>query len=444
MNDSSDSSKNIKFNLEEIKWSIIRDEVYKVNAELAEKCDNFKHKDYSVFKISYPYGVSIVNNGEFCLPTIEGKIIPINDDRVPEYLKKNLTYAHIPLSIITHNSSEVFIKIQDRVISLNFLVPGDLFGLFELMNLLHRTSTTDVPVWNVSAGVRSTFMIPSISNTNDHNKIKKKLGVDINMPLDLSDHWKTFVDINKYSSNKNCWYNTIIVFSNEWFQDQENEAYINFYKYLVRQCWKQFQLLEDFTEFSSLWSLFSHAINKRNLKPRPYLIDTIKHLILIAKGGGIGFKPALNDIALPKNLIQQVYLDDYGLKDYIPNIMQPTKFTKTEKVYYSLSFPTLLDSSPYFKNPPSIIEDQREIKKLLDILIHTINQIENQTINPLKNIQFELFHSSTDPFGQILPSKNIAEYDSRFLEYHSNDKEQRSFCSSSSFFNGCIAISNIK
>ena len=444
MTNYSEDNDNFKFNLEEVRWSEVRDEVYRCNPELAEKCDYInKQGEYSLFKIHYPYGSSIINKGDFSLPTMNGQIVSIKDDRVPESLRKKLTYSHIPLSLIINNSSEVFVKIQNRIVSLNFLVPGELFGLFELMNLLTQTSSLDMPIWNVSAGARSTFMVPSIYDTIGHTRIKKKLSADINTPSSLLDHWQTFVDINKYSCNTG-WYNTILVFSDEWFMNQNNTAYIEFYKYLVTQCWKQFQLLEDFTEFSLLWSFFTHAINKRNLKPRPYLIDTIKHLILIAKGSGISFKPSTDNTALPMSLIQQIYVQDYNLKDYIPNIMQPAKFTKDSRVYYSLSFPTLLDSSPYSKNPPSIIEDQREIKKLLDILINTIEQIENPSINLLKNIKFELFHSGNDPFGQIIPSKIIPEGDTRFLEYTNNNQEKREFCSSSSFFNGCISISTIQ
>lgn len=257
----------------------------------------------------------------------------------------------------------------------------------------------------------------------------------------MSDHWQTFVDINKYFHNSN-WNNSILVFSNEWFLQPNDLGYSSFYNYLVTQCWKQFQLLEDFTDFSLLWSFFTHAINLRNLKPRSYLIDTVRHLILISKDSAIAFKLSTDDTGLPMNLIQQIYVNDYNLKDYIPNIMQPAKFTKNSKVYYSLSFPTLFNSSPYCRNPPSIIEDQREIKRLLDILINTIHQIENHSANSLKNIKFELFHSGNDPFGQILSSKIISEGDARFLEYNSNGKEARVFCSSSSFFNGCIAICN--
>lgn len=439
------NDKNIKLNLEQVKWSEVREDVHKCNTELADRCDSInKYGDYPLFKIIYPYGAEIISKGEFCFPTTDGKTISIKDERIPEFLKANLAYSHIPLSLILHNSSEVFIKIDNRIMPLNFLNAGELFGLFELMNILglsHQSQSLDTPIWNISAGARSTFMLPSISDMISHNKIKKKLGVDIHVPYNLLDHWQTFVDINKYSYNADSWQNTILVFSGEWFSNHDNPEYFRFYKYLVSKCWQQFQLLEDFTEFSLLWSFFTHEINKRNLKPRPYLIDTIKHLILIAKGSGIGFTPTVNDSALPASLIQQTYLEDYNLKEYIPNIMQPAKFGKGSKIYYSLSFPTLLESSPYFKNPPSIIEDQREIKKLLDILVDIIKKIPNPSINLFKNIKFDLFHPNHDPFGQIISTKAIAEGDIRFLKYASDSKEKKVFCTTSSFFNGCISIS---
>lgn len=44
-----------------------------------------------------------------------------------------------------------------------------------------------------------------------------------------------------------------------------------------------------------------------------------------------------------------------------------------QKAYYSLAFPTTLEGSPVVKNAPSIIEEERELRILLDILLKTIN-----------------------------------------------------------------------
>ncbi|WP_375326742.1 hypothetical protein [Candidatus Tisiphia endosymbiont of Nemotelus uliginosus] len=435
-------NKELDLNLKEVAWGDIRDEIYKINRELAEKCDQSNtYNQHTLFKISYPYGTSIVNEGVFHLPTRDGRLVSIKDPKVPESIRTKLSYSPIPLSFILHNSSEVFVKDKDRVIPLNIFGVGKLFGLFELLNILTHPPITHAPIWNVNAGARSVFMLPSISDMIGHNRIQKKLGSNIHLPYHLVDHWQTFVEINQYSTAKDRWHNTIIVFTNKWFEETNNISYAKFVNYLAIQGWQQLQfgLLGDFTEFSLLWSLFTHEINNRNLKPRPYLIDTIKHLISITKQFGIAFQPSIDDQALPRQLIQQVYVEDYQLKEYIPTIMQPaTLVNKKNKLYYSLSLPTLPNSSPYFKNPPSLIEDQREINKLLTILMSIAHKIKHPTAIVMKDIKFRMFHSGHDPFGQIIASKYIADHDSRFLVY--NNEHNRTFCWSSTFFNGCISI----
>lgn len=437
-------SSELEFNLQEVKWAEVRDEIYKINPELVQQCDQVNiYNQYSLFKIWYPYGSTIVNEGDFGLPTVDGKIVSIKNPLVPESLREQLSYSPIPLSLIINNSSEVFVNIQKRVIPLNFLTVGELFGLFEIMNIWMQKPALPPPIWNVTAGARSVFMLPSISDMIGHNRIQKKFGTNINVPYDLSDHWQTFVDINTCSEQKPDWHTTIIVFTRKWLQPSNNIGYIKYMQYLAIQGWQQlqFRLLGDLTEFSVLWSFFTHEINNRNLKSRPYLIDTIKHLILIAKGSGVAFAPSTDNIALPRDVIQQVYIDHYNLKDYIPTIMQPATFTNSNnKLYYSLSFPTLPNSSPYFRNPPSIIEDQREIQKLLTILLNVISKIRHPSTQMLQHIKFKMFHSGNDPFGQIIVSNQIAKSDSRFLSYSNIKTEKRIFCSFSTFFNGCISI----
>lgn len=438
-------NKELDLNLEEVTWSDIRDEIYKINRDLAEKCDQSNtYNQHTLFKISYPYGTSIVNEGVFHLPTKDGRLVSIKDPQVPESIRQKLSYSPIPLSFILHNSSEIFVKVQDRVIPLNVLGVGKLFGLFELINILMHLPITHPPIWNVNAGARSVFMLPSISDMIGHNRMQKKFGANIHLPYHLVDHWQTFVEINKYSVAKDRWHNTIVVFPNKWFEETNDISYAKFVNYLAIQGWQQlpFGLAGDyFTEFSLLWSLFTREINNRNLKPRPYLIDTIKHLISITKQFGVAFQPSIDDQALPRQLIQQVYMEDYQLKEYIPTIMQPaTLINKKDKLYYSLSLPTLPNSSPYFKNPPSLIEDQREINKLLTILMGIAQKIKHPTTLFMQHIKFKMFHSGHDPFGQITASKYIAEHDSSFLVYNHNTEHNRTFCWSSTFFNGCISI----
>lgn len=436
-------SNKIGLNLEEVKWDDISDNVYKINPQLAQKCDHINmHNKCPIFKVKYPYGLPIIKGGEFYLPTLDGRMISIKDEKVPASLRQSLVYAHLPLACIINNSSEVFVEEEQRIIPLNFLKAGELFGLFELIDSLAQTAILRQPIWNISAGARSVFMLPSISNVISNRRICKKLNVHnhVHEAVNNQQHWSIFRNINS-NNKKNIWHTTILVFANKWFEHQNNVAYAEFYKYLVNQCWGQLQLLQGFSKHDKLWLLFTHAINKRNLKPRMYIVDTLKHLISIARGTSVAFEPSIDDADLPASLIQQVYIKDYKLRHYIPNIMQSAKFTKDNKVYYSLNMPTVPNSSLHCNNPPSIIEDQRNIKYLIDILMDIISNQNNRLNTGLENIKFEYFHSNKDESYRINASTMIPEGDSRFFGYKNSDTDNRIFCASSSFFKGCIRIS---
>jgi hypothetical protein len=440
------AAKNIErstFDMEELSWGDVRDEVYAVNPELAKICDQINPgKKHTLLKIRYPYGSKIVDKGQFNVPSIENGLISLKDSRVPLSIKKNLNYSPIPFSLVLDNNTEVFVETNERVIPLNFFEPGEVFGIFESVSFL--TDTPSNPIWSVTAGARSVFMIPRITDKIGHKRIRKEFGITNEVPTDLSGQWKIFKSIHDGLDHTKQWHNTILVFTDNWFQKHDEDiSWLKFHKYLFKLCWSQLQLFRDATEFSLLWSSFGDEINNRNLKPRPYLVDTLKHLVSIANGSGVAFRPAIDETALPVSLIQNAYVDFYNLKEYMPTLMQPCKLQGDDtNAYYSLAFPTVLESSPYTRNAPSIIEDERDIKRLMDTLIRTIKH-GKAIIDPIKHVSYEFFHTDVDPYGEILESKEILAEDSRFSYTSSSRLKDRTFCATSPFFRGCIRISLI-
>lgn len=149
---------------------------------------------------------------------MDGKTISINDIRIPESLKQSLAYSSLPLACIINNSCEVFVQEEQRIIPLNFLETGELFGLFELMCSLTQTSIVHKTIWNVSAGARSVFMLPSVSNVISYRRIYKKFNINDCVSKEFNDqHWSIFCNINN-SNKQNTWETTILVFSKEWFE----------------------------------------------------------------------------------------------------------------------------------------------------------------------------------------------------------------------------------
>lgn len=432
---------NHNLNLEEVFWEDVRDDVRSSNPELAEICDEINPgKKHPLIKIHYPWGSNIINQGTLFLPTKDNRLLAIDSPEIPESIKKQLNYSPIPLSFILERENEVFVETNTRVIPLNHLKPGEFFGIFEIMNKLNNVESKII--WSVSAGSRSVFMLPKISEASRHKRMQKEFHIKKDAPSSLEDHYAIFKEITYRADHADRWHNSILVFTDAWFQtEHKNSAWGAFNKYLFKVCWIQMQLLRDATSFSLLWALFIEAVNNRNLKPRPYLVDTIKYLVSVASGSGVAFMPSTNESSMPIKIIQDAFTEVYQLPHYIPTIMHSSKLNENNRMgYYSLTFPTILDSNPDMKRLNSIVSDQREIHKLLETLTNTIKH-RNPIINPIKNVSYQFYHNDTAVTGQdaIYHSESIIKEDRRFLDLSGQFKD-KTFCATSPFFRGCIRI----
>lgn len=425
--------------IKETYWDEVREDVARLNPELAKICDEISpDRKYPLLRLRYPYGATIVDKGVFHLPYM-GKLVPHTHIDVPVHLKEQLGYSPIPFSLVLHNDIEVFVEYGERIIPVNFHKSGNVFGAFESMDLLANIPSNSI--WSVSAGGRSVFMLPRITDKIGHNRLRKEFGISSGEPpSDLQGHWRVFKEINECFSDSKDWYNEVLVFTNEWFKNSHDVKWLKFQLYICKLCWFQSRLLRDAIELRLLWSSFGNEMSGRNLRPRPYLVETLKQLLSIANGVAVSFKPAVDEMTLPVARIQDAYLNCYNLKTYIPTIMQPCKLqADVTKSYYSLALPTVLESTPFVRNAPSIIEDERDIKRLLDTLIRTI-KLDNSVMNPIQHVKYDFFHSDVDQYGDIRSSKFLAEEDEAFHGPHAQSFNGRTFCSTAPFFKGCMRI----
>ena len=130
----------------------------------------------------------------------------------------------------------------------------------------------------------------------------------------------------------------LLYFSEKWVRHiQCDPAWLNLKIYLHELAWAHFEYRRNYIYCDIL---FSRIQKKRNLKPNPYLIDTASHLYTTALGAAPGYAPACDDESLPVEILQQAYVESYGMKKYYPTIMQPTYFNFDQEnilsVYYSL------------------------------------------------------------------------------------------------------------
>lgn len=432
-------------NLEKVYWQDIRKEYAKVNPKVAEIIDTISpDKKFPLLKSTYSFGENILIDGK-C--TVSKAVA--NDSALADILKAQkisdlqglFDYSPIPLGVILNKSCEVFVEIQDRIIPVFVLSAGDLFGVFETIDLLYGVKST--PLWNIMAGARSLFMLPKINNNLWHKKLMKHFNINVRAPKTLEDHWGVFNAIANSKIAQSDWQCEVIFFPKIWVDhlNSKSPGWGQLREHLFQMCWAQASSMIE-KSFSFLWQQFSLSTIRRNYKPRIYITDTIRHLISITTGFVPGFAPSQNELSAPIALIKRAYHDVYNLP-YAPTIMEPAILQRSPTpIYYSLGYPSLLEGHPETSNVYNTISDLKEIKTLIENMFRYCQTSSGNVkvfTNIVPKINLDYFHKARDTHGEI---KTIAEFiatDHAFME-SDNAFKNKEFCTTAPFLNGCIRI----
>lgn len=421
-------------------WKDIREEVRALNPELSEIIDKIApaHK-YPLYRARYPYGFEILKNGKLYIPTKLG-VKPIDDDSVSTDLQNDLMYnsGTSPVSLSLKNCTEIYLEQSTHTIPLYGLIhPGKIFSTWRVLN----TEKSHAPafLWQMTSGARSIFMLPKISETLRHNKIKKELEISCEKPRTLFDQWRVFKGIANSNITDDPWSSEILFFSGKWFKNLHDPAWSMFYKHLLETAWGGSEYLRNLFTWNTVYSMIQQ---KLDIKPNPYVADITKHLIAMGVQEMPGFAPANTDNIAPISLIQSVYEDIYGLERYAPIVLAPSFVDKNNPIYYSLEYPTALEFSPPSRANASKIHNLFEIgaliKKYLKVLSDNTLNLQQTPIGDLdSNVQYDLFHTDPENYSTISSTKKLFEEDPTFrVGKYSNSELPESAL----FLRGCVRI----
>ena len=434
--------------LQEFTWRQIREEVWKVNPSFAEIVDNLDPSDkYTIHKARYPYGSEILKRALLYLPDANGGVVPITSNHIDPKIRQDLNYNSNsnPVTMVLKNSVELFFSLEGRTISLyDPLDAGKIFGTWRILN--PSKAHQPIFIWNMTAGARSIFMLPKITETEKHYRLKKAFHLDVDAPKNLIDHWGVFKELVNHPEFPEPWSVEVIFFSRKWFEHLDDKAWINFNYYLLKAVWEGSEFWRNYFFWNILFSTIKEV---RGLKPSPYIDDTVKYLFFIGIGAVTGFCPATNSEVAPIAGLQKVYIDFYNLKKYLPVIMRPNIFAidskKPKPVYYSLQFPNAVEFSPKTRDRSSFITDLYEIRSLLnkylvEILSGQFNVEETPLYKMAKNVNFDYFHNNVQQYPGMKESALIPIEDPNFFVGF-DDKNIDLFPANSAFVKGCIRIS---
>jgi hypothetical protein len=431
-----------KASFEELTWTEVREEFYRKNPELGKIIDDLSpSKEYTLFKAKYPYGSEILKAGELNLPINRG-LVSIRSNQLNSKIHEKLAYNlnSNPVSMILKNSAEIFMVLENNTIPLYGLVkPGKVFGTWRVLN--PHTSHNPAFIWDMTAGARSVFMMPKISEQMRHNRLRREFDMAVETPKSLLDHWEIFRALANSERFGEAWETEILFFSKIWFDKLDDEKWLKFKCYLLESAWSGSEFLRN----QFIWNVAFSLIQKyRNIKPNPYIADTVKHLLGMGIGSLPGFSPSIDDSAAPVKRLQEIYVNIYQLA-YAPVIMEPHNLSLnvSRPIYYSLAYPTTMEFSPKSRLDSSKISDVYEIKSLLAKYIAELSENDlNLAHTPIsdlaKMVQYDFFHTDNEQYPSIKSSKLIPKEDSYFQKIpYGSDKE---FPENSSFIKGCIRI----
>lgn len=434
----------------EITWNKARPLVIRANPELAQIIDELNPSpQHTLILATYPYGTNIRDKGQSYFPAEDKNLATLDEQTISQNLRDKLDYSPSPLAFIADKSVEIYVETPEgRTIPLKLFKPGVTIGVWEilkrpLISIRHKWD------WSISSGARTLFLLPKITNQDNHAKLQRAYSTRVKMSRNIFDHTKIFTGIFNYHAEKNPWTTRVIFFTRKWLEPQlKNIGWVKLKEYWAREAWHQMHYWSNKIIFDFTWEDYLAELSRQRIKLKPYFLDTVKQLISIACGVVPGFRPAdESEQVAPTKIVQRAYVEDYGLKDYAPIIMQPDFLSlnsSVKAVYYSLQFPTLPEKPFEFEKFSSVLKIIRELKDYMDVFLIVLARYPKSAFPPiydlLEHIQFDYFHTEKDPQGNIQHTSAMPEFDPGLSDCDPK-YGKREFPENAPFFRGCVRIS---
>ncbi|MCE3233617.1 MAG: hypothetical protein K0R98_1874 [Rickettsiaceae bacterium] len=445
--------------LVKVSWKDIRDRVAKVEPTFVKIVDELSpDKNFPLFLAYFPYGALKGDTHSPFIPKEDGGFYRLSDPNAPKDVIKHLGYgkADSPLGMVLEKNFELFVDLKNEGITIPRAIyaPGHFFSF--IRNLSKQNSPTHSystnRVLSTSSGARSTLMLPSIGCMKNHVNLQREFNIQLPAPKALYDHWAIFKEIAGSPILKCDWRSCLLYFSEPWIKKlHSDKSWAPLKLYLHEKAWQFFKYDLNRHQFELAFSLIQ---KKRNLKPNPYLADTAKHLFGIAVAGSPGYAPSCNNAFLPLADLQQVFVESYRQKKYIPTVIQPAYFNFEQDnlpIYYSLLYPSTFEFSPKARKIPNTLFDLRELKHILKTFQEELSGEDNVFTDSVmhraaKSIIFRYFHNEYDRHHVIQDTSEITDYDKRFNFIMPGVQENPGahFASDAAFVRGCISIQTRK
>ena len=422
-------------------WKDVNKELVTVNPQLSKLIDNLNPPShFKLLRVPYPFGATVMDSQQLYAVDAHFNEVLLND-----LLPKTLADQAVPLMISLNKASEISLETCERRMPFHLIAQGEVLYSPDFFNQ-NETLGFNLP-WKISSGARSIFMLPKVTDTNGHRRLYTQFRVQMQPPQSLWQHHKIFSQIAKASSGEgDDWCSEMIIFTRPWFDEKNNSVDWQIFKnYLLQSNHPMRAYYRQQTIFKLFWSMLMPRLASRYTKLRPYLVDTVNHLLSIASGTIPGFQAAgSSEMMAPIKRLERAYTEVYGLKEYLPIIMQPTYINANDKkmpCYYSLTLPTVLESYLGPRTIPNVIHELRDLKYTFELFKESL-QKENllTTDSCFSALDYSYFHLHALDQSNIRVTGSMPKAD-HFLTATAGEYKDRVFPAASPFIRGCVRMS---
>ena len=226
-----------------------------------------------------------------------------------------------------------------------------------------------------------------INNSNRFWRLARLHHLDLDIPKSLFDQWQIFVQIIQ---NKSCdWEATLLLFPQEWFNDQDSPAIRELKSFLRNQEQAHLECSKQELIFSRVLGQAMNEINCKN----PYFASTIRQIFAITNLSLPGFVTATSNLFLPLDELRNAFYKDYGMQTP-PDLIIPGYAEPGVLCFYSIELETLLQQHGNRSKDMSSLEMLKTLQMIYNHIIQYLSKLPPRAfeLNHFLNAHVSFIH----------------------------------------------------
>ncbi len=391
-----------------IEISGLQDKDKNINARFYKALTSISKKEIRAKEVVLEFGKRIVKNGHF------------QDS-------EKLSNTHFSFGMVLENAFEIFVDNGYETMPIEVLKPGQIFPIDEMDGFEHILPKH---LLNMTAGARSIFLSPKISDAVCFTRLAKKYGLELDIPKNLYDEWQILVNLAAKSNPSWRAKMLIISIEKESFFSDACESLRNL---LIQSTIPHHKILKNWALFDINRSSFlKHEFHKADTN----ILEHIKQVCFIGNGMLPGFVFATNDLLGPIELFKQIFIEVYGIQ-YAPHIIHPGTFDKNQTSYYSIQ---LKGHQSHQRQRETSFSQLKELKRTLHHFQDFLSTSKDDLAWTIfRNRELSFFHHNPGNHPKIKSSSTLPAIDPVIAAVM--EKSGLPFCDASPFLrSGCISI----